>query len=337
MRREHFSYIFSILLLCAGILTGCGSVATPAVTATPVSQSTPTRPAPTATVLPDQVWWIQPGEDASIPSDQLRQTAQKLANQSGWEFVEKPSVSQDEITAGGRSLKAILILPPSDGLVDIATANSGVPFISVGIAGLPEAPNLYRVAPLGSHPEWISYLAGYLAATVTDEWRIGMLTEATSEDAIHAGNAFYDGGVMFCGLCNPEFPPYTDYPLVQNVDQDHWQTDVDAFLQQKISTAYIYPDLATPELLQYLVQNNTRLITSSQPISGSESAWIAVIQSDLTTPLQSAWQDAIAGNPPGIYSEQIQVISEDPKLVTPGKLQWLQQVIADLTNGNLIP
>jgi hypothetical protein len=343
MRTNHLIALISTLTILAFILTGCGGSSPVAPSIQPATEPpvvatstlSPTQPEPA-----NQVWFLSGNTLGEPQNQELHQTVQDMAQKAGWQVETKTSLSSDEITSSAGKIKLIVILPPApDGLADLVAANPGISFLPVGIPDLPASANLYNAAPQGIHPEWEGYLAGYLAAVVTNEWRIGMLGQAGSADSATAEAGFNNGGVMFCGLCNPEFPPYTDYPYIQEINpgtQADWQTTIDGFVQKQINTAYVYPGVASPELLQYLAQNKVRLITSSAPISGLESAWIAVIHSDFNTPLVNALADASAGSPPGNYPLQMSVTPVDTSLLTGGKMQWLNQVMNNLVNGTLI-
>ncbi len=142
-----------------------------------------------------------------------------------------------------------------------------------------------------------------MAATLTDESRIGIVTAASSEDGKKRAEGFINGGVMFCGLCNPVYPPYEDYPLAVEVNagsaQTEWQPVIDSFLSKQVKTAYVDPASLSPELLLYMAQYGVKLISSTTVPAGLEPAWLAVIQTKYDQAIQSAWQDVLAQNPAG--------------------------------------
>lgn len=356
MRKFTSLLAIATLLGSIIILSACGSTQSTAdLVATAVSEQqkqqqgqtqspaaaaeTPASPTPQV-AAGTEVWFVKGaalGQDASAA---LLQTVKDLAQKSNLTVVEKESLSKDELASSGGKARLVVVLPPDPGgLADMISANAATLFITIGIPNMPSSANLYAVAPAGLHPEWEGYVAGYIAAVLTDDWRIGMLGQAGSADSAGAETGFNNGGVMYCGLCNPQYPPYTDYPFIQEINpgpQANWQQVVDAFLQKQISTAYVYPGASSPELLQYLAQNKVRLITSSTPISGLEASWIGVVQSDIATPLSTAFTDAAAGTPPGTYEVRVKITPVDTTLLTEGKMNWLNQMLDKLSSDALI-
>lgn len=341
--HRNSTQFFILIVLSAWILTACGQTSTTAAsTATLAAEETvsapTTAPSPSPIPAPTRVWFVS-GSLSSTEAAEYGKQVSDLASAAGMQYEQQAALDPNLLAENAAALKAVVIFGPDPGLNNLITQYPAIQFISVGIPNLTAAANLYQVAPTGLHPEWTGYLAGYIAAVLTDEWRIGMLTEANTENGNLAGNGFINGGVMFCGLCNPQYPPYSDYPLMQQMTPGaaDWQAQVDALLNQTVNTVYIYPSIATPELLQYMAGKNVRIITSTPPESGIESAWLAVVQIDLATPLKTAVSDALAGTSPGAYQASVQVTPVDETLLSPGKMEWLNTVITDLTNGNLIP
>jgi hypothetical protein len=355
MRKFTSLLAIATLLGSIIILSACGSTQSTAdLVATAVSEQqqqqqsqtqSPAAAEPPASPTPQvaagtEVWFVKGSTLAADNSAALLQTVQDLAQKSNLTVVEKEALSKDELASSGGKARLVVVLPPDPGgLADMISANAATLFITIGIPNLPSSANLYAVAPGGLHPEWEGYVAGYIAAVLTDDWRIGMLGQAGSADSASAETGFNNGGVMYCGLCNPQFPPYTDYPFIQEINpgaQSNWQPVVDAFLLKQINTAYVYPGASSPELLQYLAQNKVRLITSTEPISGLEASWIGVVKSDIATPLSTAFTDAAAGTPPGSYEVKVKITPVDTSLLTEGKMNWLNEMLDKLSSDALM-
>lgn len=343
MHRKSHKFIIFCILLVSIILSACGGGQPANIPTSTVAIPTATTQPPTETPVP-VANKVLIGSASTLQQDQFQgilQTIQDLSQKSGWQVDQIEAITKDEVAARANELKVVVTFPPDPGLSEMATAYPAITFISVGINGLADMTNLYQVAPQGFHPEWEGYLAGYIAAILTDDWRIGMLSQAGSPEAASAATGFYNGGVMYCGLCNPELPPYTDYPYTQEINagstQAEWQPLVDSFIQKQVKTAYVYPTVASSEVMLYLAQNSVRIISSTPPPAGLESVWIAVIKSDYAAPIISAWTDFTTDLPAGKYSVQIKITPVDGTLLSDGKMKWVNQVITDLTNGNLMP
>jgi hypothetical protein len=339
MLKNRLAILLITLLFSVSFLSACGGTAsTPTVTPEAPTLAHTELP-PTATPIPPatKVWLVNP---AYLSADQVLQI-QNMVEQSGLVLEQFPSLTAQDFQNRATEVKLMIVFPPDPGLAEWISTYPQITFIPVGIANLTASPNVYPILPDGLHPEWDAYMAGYLAASITDDSRIGIVTQASSADGTKRSEGFINGGVMFCGLCNPVYPPYEDYPLTVEIiagsQQTEWQPVIDSFLARQVKTAYVDPGVATPELLLYLAQYGVKLISSTTPPLGLEPAWVAVIQTNYFKAIQTAWADALAQNPAGSYPVDITVQPMDTTLVTDGKLQWLNRVISDLTSGYLIP
>ena len=64
-----------------------------------------------------------------------------------------------------------------------------------------------------------------------------------------------------------------------------------------MKTAYIYPGVANPEMMAYLAQGGMKLIGSQAPPDALRPAWVATVNMDYGSGLQSVWADVIWGLP----------------------------------------
>lgn len=340
---KRIIYLLSSLLTISLLLSACGS-AQPQLTPTEIPTvvaATVSPPTETPVPIADKVWLITGDSLHADDVNQISQGLLSLANASGWKLETFQTLAAQDLSARAGEVKMIVIFPPDPGLNEWISSYPQITFLPVGITGLSASANTYPILPDGLHPEWESYLAGYIAATLTDDSRIGMVTQAGWVDSAKSSQGFVNGGVMFCGLCNPIYPPYEDYPLTTEINagtaQTDWQPTIDAFLSKQVKTVYVSPSVASPELMLYMAQYGVRLLSSTPPPAGLEPAWIGYIHTDYVSPLTSAWADALAAQPAGFYPVQITITPIDTSLLTEGKLKWFQKVIDDLTNGFLIP
>ena len=127
-------------------------------------------------------------------------------------------------------------------------------------------------------------MAGYISAIVTDEWRVGALTQAGSNEGLLAGDGFRNGVMFFCGLCQKKYAPFNyDAPVMElnpNASQPEWQPVADNFNTSAVKTAYIYPGVANQEMMAYLAQKGMKLIGSQTPPEALRPAWIATVKMD---------------------------------------------------------
>ena len=67
-----------------------------------------------------------------------------------------------------------VVLPPDPGITDLAGRFPDIRFITVAIPSIQPAANLFAIGVDGSQPEWAGFVAGYISAITTDEWRVAL-------------------------------------------------------------------------------------------------------------------------------------------------------------------
>jgi hypothetical protein len=97
--------------------------------------------------------------------------------------------------------------------------------------------------------------------------------------------------------------------------------------------AYVYPAVATPDLLTDLAQNNVLLISQALPGEDVRSSWIASIQPDLISALQNIFPELLAGHGGQIVPTPLLLSDVNPSLLSDAKLRLVQQVLDDLQKG----
>ncbi len=331
-----------LIIILALFVAGCGVNVPAAATLEPVEYPTvaPATDIPVPTEIPpaNRVLLATGSQLAEADTQTISVMAQSLSEQSGLIFESIPALTPEALTP---DVKIVIALPPDPGIADLASRFPDIRFISVGISAIQPSNNLFAVGNEGAHPEWVGFTAGYVAAILTNEWRVGALTQAGSNEGLLAGDAFRNGAMFFCGLCNPTFPPFTDYPIYVDMpiaaSQPEWQQIADAFIISGVKTAYIYPTVADSNLMIYLAQGGMRLIGGETPPDALRPAWIATIQMDYSNGLQKVWGDAVSGLPGRTVPTGISLTDVDTNALTEGKMRLVYEVIAALMAGGISP
>ena len=329
-------------LILAIILAGCNGGKTPS--AAPVVVDTPAAVIPTDTPVPTAV---PPATRILVSTGNLLPEAdvqgilssiQPLAEQSGLSVESIPGLTPELLTP---DVKVAVVLPPDPGITDLAGRFPDIRFISVAIPSIQPTANLFAIGVDGPHPEWAGFVAGYISAIITDEWRVGALTQAGSNEGLLAGDGFRNGVMFFCGLCQKKYAPFNyDAPVMElnpNVSQPEWQPVADTFSASAVKTAYIYPGVANPEMMAYLAQGGMKLIGSQTPPDALRPAWVATVNMDYGSGLQSVWADVISGAAGKAAPAGITISDVDTNILTDGKMRLVNEVIAALTAGAISP
>ena len=267
-----------VLFACSTSSPGETSVPTIGETATPLPVSSAT-PLPTETSLPRLVvLLVPPGADAEL-SNALQVLLTELSSHTGLRMQVLPSLTQSDL----EGVQVVVAVPPDLGLGELVRAAPETSFLAIGIPGLEPADNLSVIDSPGGRPDQVGFLAGYTAATITPDWRVGVVAEAGTPSGNAARLGFTNGVFYFCGLCRPVYPPFptSGYPLFVEIPAGagpaDWDSTITHFNAWQAETVFVDPAVAAPEFLAALAQAGFNLILVGPPPVGLNEHWVASI------------------------------------------------------------
>jgi len=332
------SKIVVFIIMIGLMLSACAGTNEPAASPTPLPTDTPVVP-PTLTSTPTipLAVLVLPADMDTETSDIYQRTVYDLTQASGMRFQVRNTFTATDLEPG---LKVVITLPPDPGIAELAAAAPDVQFLSINIPGVSAGAN---VSVLGSNSQSTiaAFLAGYTAAMLTDDYRIGMLMPKDNNDAIQSFNAFANGRKFYCGLCRPYFYLPWDFPQFLEIGAEQDVNDYDAFadiliLQYKVRTIFIHPDIYTQDLVDYIGTTGTSMIGTTSP-EQRPAGWIMTIQPDTIQAIQSAWPSLISGQGGLTVQSPLGLSDIDPGLLSPGKQQDVQETLDKLQRGLIVP
>ena len=327
----------AVVIVIIGALTACrgSSPETPAAapTDTPI-------PAPTFTPTPSNplAILVVPGDMDQETSNLYQQTVYDLAQASGFRFQVRNHLAPEDVADS--TLKIAIILPPDPGLQSLAATAPHVQFLAVNLPDVPAGANISTLASEGQ-VEIPAFLAGYIAAMITEDFHIGMLATQGDPSAGAAFAAFQNGMRYFCGLCQPfYYVPWT-FPQYSEVPPDKIATECGGYanqllVQYKVYALYFFGDVATSECLNYVGTQGAMLIGTSMP-QPRPGGWVVTIQPDPIKAIQVAWPALVAGEGGNAVQSPLGLADADATLLTAGKERLAQQALDDLLAGRLLP
>jgi len=329
--RLRFNIFFFLIVM---ILSAC-SLEEPAATSTPVPTETPIIP-PTLTAtatIPLAILALPANLDAET-SNLYQKTVYDLTQASGFRFQVRNSLTPADMTEPG--LKIVIALPPDPGIAALAASAPQVQFLAINIPGLTAGGNL---SVLGDNAQLdiAAFLAGYTAALITDDYRIGMMIPKDNPDALRALNAYGNGRIFHCGICRPffflnwGFPQYVEIPADEKAENYDAYADI-LILQFKVRTIFLHPGIAISDLTTYIGTTGTSMIGTSTPTE-RPAGWVMTIQPDVIKAIQNAWPQLVSGQGGVTVQSPLGLSDVDPSLLSPGKLRVVQQTLDDLQKG----
>ncbi|MBE0680629.1 MAG: hypothetical protein IH589_01845 [Anaerolineales bacterium] len=327
---------FAILILA--ILSGCGG--TPSEIPAPTVVPTHT-PLPTATVIPTPstplAILVLPSDLDKESSDLYQKTVYDLAQQSGFRFQVRNALTPEDLA--DPTLKIAIVLPPDPGVASYISAAPGVQFLAVNIPNLTAGGNLSVLAP-DTQVDVPAFMAGYTAAMLTEEYHIGMLYPQGDADAARAAAAFNNGMRYYCGLCNRIYFTTIDYPtfldIPANEDPSKYGGYANLLINDRdVDALYIYPSLASDDLLTYIGTQGVLLFGTSMP-EPRPGGWVMTISPDSVKAIQVAWPGLSAGQGGINVQSPLGIADVDPGLLPAGKLALVQETLDNLIAGRIL-
>jgi hypothetical protein len=263
-----------------------------------------------------------------------QEVLEELSAQDGVSIEVRTDLTQIEFAEG---VRLVIVLPPDPGILNLAAANPQAQFLAFGIPSLEAAGNLSVIGSKGERPDQQGFLAGYLAAVITSDWRAGVISRADLIESRAARLGFDNGVTFFCGLCRPAYPPFVQYPqfveLTAGAGQAEAQTAVDAMIGNAVKTVYLAPGVGDELLIQSLAQAGVTLISSGTPPAQIQSNWAAVIRVDELSALRQIWRRLLNGEGGIQMSAPLMLSDVNRNLFSMGRQLLVEKMLADLLAG----
>ncbi len=333
MRVKFFFFAICIV----AILSACGGTPTEVAGPTVVPTHTPVPPATMIPTLSTPLaLLVLPADMDKAASDLYQKTVYDLAQQAGFRFQVRNTLAPNDLA--DPTLKVAIVLPPDPGIAALAPTAPGVQFLAVNIPNLTAGGNLSVLAG-DSQLDISAFLAGYIAAMLSDEYHIGMIIPQGDPTAQRAFNSFNNGKIYYCGLCRTFYLAQFAYPTFIEIPADEDPARYGGYANilindRKVYALFVYPSLASADFLSYLGTQGVMLIGTSMPET-RPGGWVATISPDTVKAIQSAWPNLIASQGGINVQSPLGLGDVDPELLTPGKLRLAQETLDALLAGRI--
>lgn len=323
-----------LFILTLAVLSACGGKASS--TSSPLSTDTPI-PLPTLSptpVIPLAVLII-PADLDQETADLYEKTVYDLAQGSGMRFQVRNDFTAADLEPG---LKIVIALSKDPGIAALAAAAPQVQFLAINIPNITPGGNISMLGN-GSQGDVAAFLAGYTAALITDDYRVGMIIPKDNNAAAQALNAFANGMALECGVCRPfyvypwTYPQYVAIPAEEDKKNYNAYADI-LLIKYKVQTVYIYPDVYTDDLATYIGTTGASLIGTVSPAS-KPAGWVMTIQPDIIKAIQDAWPQLINGQGGVTVQSPLGLADVDPTLLSPGKQRLVEEKLHGIEDGTI--
>lgn len=121
------------------------------------------------------------------------------------------------------------------------------------------------------------FISAYLAALVTEDWRVGGLLPEQDSNNTPASTIFKNGVVYLCGRCTPVYGPIVNFPVTATLsspeDTERTMQALGEISTNRLNSVYIPGDYLYNDLVILLRQNEVTIFSDFVPQSGMED-WV---------------------------------------------------------------
>ena len=339
IKHKSLFWFFVIVIFIAGCGTGNDTPGSPDDLSVPDTPAPTNTPVNTPTPLPPVGVLLTPdGSDQNLVND-LNPLISGYIRDLGLRFQILSNMVESDFQIENYQL--VVVIPPFPDLETLAQSAPDTKFIAVGFNEFNPGENLSILRSGGGDFGVQGFIAGYIAAMITTDWRVGALSIEEDPNALAAREGFRVGVKYFCGLCNPKYAPtginylypkYIDLPA----DASDLQiiANVDFLVDRVVNTFYIVPGASTPQMYRMLVAYQKNIIGPSSDYRDEyKDFWIASLGSDLIAALEEFWPQFITAETGLEVTPPLLITDINYDILSEGKIRMVENILEDVSNG----
>lgn len=337
--KGKYHYWFPIILILIA-LAGCSTDApTPPEAIETATASPLPPPTSTPTPLPPVGIFLTPGGSNPQLVEELGVLIGGYIKDQGLRYQVLANLAAADFQ--NEDIALVVAVPPFPELAALVEGAPQTKFLAIGFEGLTAGDNLSLLGSGGSDYDIQGFIAGYIAAMITPDWRVGALSLQENPDALAARNGFRTGVKYYCGLCNPKYAPIgVNYLYPKFIDLPAGASDaeisinVDFLVDRAVNTFYIVPGVGTPLIYRTLITYEKNIIGSGIDFREEyRDFWVASLEYDLVSALVEFWPRFLEAET-GIEEQPPLLISDvNGDLLSEGKLQLVARILEEVQAG----
>jgi hypothetical protein len=327
LRQYLLLYIFATGLGLSACESGAVAITETRIPETPeVGLPTPAA-METPTAFPGVVRLLTPeGSPIWIEAD-LLPVLEEITTAAGLELERQSLDPGDE-----RSVRLTVVLADPSGSVDGSGSGEEQTLLIVG-GGEGVFSNASLIGGGGWRYDQQGFMAGYIAAMITEDWRVAVVGDSRIPGGEPAMDAFVSGVRFFCGLCRQIYPPFVEMPVRMDMAQyGSVEAIVPPLVSAGVETVYVAPGVESGDLLRQMHALQIQVIGVVRPQELPELGWVASIRPDPGAALRTQWETLLAGEQVQVPMP-LQIIEVDETRLSPGRLRLAQETLDDLLDG----
>ena len=341
MRRLQ-TWLVVITLLVVG-LSSCGRAEQPPTTTPVVTEAVQITPSPTPQPTPTDAIpvgiLLKPGGVSQVLGSGWESLIKEQLRGEGLRYQTRETLTQADFEQD--QILYVVVLPPYPGFAELAASQPETSFLAVGFDELEPAENLSVIRSGEDKLDVQGFVAGYIAAMITPDWRVAAVGLSEDPAAEAARQGFVAGAKYLCGLCLPKYAPtgpnylYPKYvELAPDASAAEKQGTVEVLVNRAVETFYVIPGAADPPLLDYLLSSGAVLIGDGSDFQAEYSGqWAASLSFDFNGALQEYLPQFLEGDTGTEVQVPLMITDVNPELLSPGKLRAAEQILEQVSAG----
>ncbi|MDO9085605.1 MAG: hypothetical protein Q7U53_05285 [Anaerolineaceae bacterium] len=256
-----------------------------------------------------------------------------LAEELGYEVTQSNELSDSQ-----KPSTIVLLFDPADETITFFDTETTGRFIIVGeeINKTPQRPTTFIKV---SKADKI-FIAGYLSALITNDWRVGGLLPASVYKNTSAVQIFQNGVIFLCGRCSPTFGPIVNFPVTAILSEpENNEATMQAYGEisnSRINTLFIPSDYLYDDFVTLLKQNNVSIISDNK-LESVQSDWVDyAITDNLSDLIVSSISETSQNKSVDTINVDYSIYSRSNS-ISPGKLTYITEMIETLKSGFISP
>jgi hypothetical protein len=267
---------------------------------------------------------------------EVRETLEILAADSGFNLAIQEGSSVELIS----NAPVVVTLGGDIDVNNLAASYPEVSFVAIDNFDAAPSTNLSVIGDPLIDQQRRAFMAGYLAALLSDDYKVAALTPSDADLTETVVESFVVGVRFFCGICQTKYPPYQSFPqwetLPVNGSEETFQPVLDSFSNIGVEIFYVNGNLLSPQLLTAIAESGILVIGDQYP-GTIRNNYAGTILSDPTPILEAIWADILDGNSGQQIAGSIVLVDRNPDLVSDGRYQLFLEMVDDLQEGLIYP
>lgn len=302
-----------------------------------VTEEIRTTVTPTPTEVLSGVILVVSPEADQVSVSQIQASLNQLLSDEKLVLLDRENLSAEMITP---AVTVVIGVGQGLNMIDLSVSNPETSFVVVGDPTVQPSDNLSVIGDPVIEQQHQFFVAGYLSALISEDYRTASLIQLSDEDSNTMIDSFMVGAEFFCGVCNPLHPPYNDFPYwqmlsVENVSSG-FEPVIENFVNYGVEVLFVPVELASSELLSYAGSFGLKVVSNGEP-DIARNNWVGTVMVDMGQALVDLWPRLLSNSKGVQVPGRILLTNTDAGLISEGRQRLFYDMISDLQSGLISP